>query len=72
MDDDKIVKAFDKFVDDKFAESEDILRTQIKQAVNDHLKDTLSLKKDPIEIESDDPDNDNSDDPDNKDDDQDD
>ncbi len=49
MDTEKIVNAFDKFVDDKFADSEDILRTQIKQAVNDNLKDKLSLEKDPID-----------------------
>ena len=48
MDDKKIVTAFDKFVDKKFAESEDILRTEIKQSVNDHLKSKLELKEDPI------------------------
>jgi hypothetical protein len=51
MNDDKIVSAFDKFVDDKFAESEDEIRLEIKKAVNDHLKDKLSLEKDPITID---------------------
>ena len=48
MDKDKIVDAFDKFVDERFADSEDTIRTEIKQAVNDHLKDKLELEKDPI------------------------
>jgi hypothetical protein len=62
MDKEKIVKAFDKFVDDKYAESEEILRKEIKSAINDHLKNKLELQKDPIEIEPDDTDNvDNSD-----------
>jgi hypothetical protein len=62
MDKEKIVKAFDKFVDDKYAESEEILRKEIKSAINDHLKNKLELQKDPIEIEPDDTDDvDNSD-----------
>jgi len=56
MDNDKIVDAFDKFVDDKFADSEDILRDQIKHAVNDHLKNKLSLEKNPVEGINNDPD----------------
>ena len=56
MDKEKIVKAFDKFVDDKYAESEEILRKEIKSAINDHLKNKLELQKDPIEIEPDDTD----------------
>ena len=60
MDKEQIVKAFDKFVGDKYAESEEILRKEIKTAINDHLKDKLELQKDPIEIESDDPDPDNT------------
>jgi hypothetical protein len=53
MDKEQIVKAFDKFVDDKYAESEEILRKEIKTAINDHLKDKLELQKDPIEIDND-------------------
>jgi len=53
MDSDKIVTAFDKFVDDRYAESEDDLRSEIRKAVNDHLKDKLSLENDPIEGVSD-------------------
>jgi len=48
MDKEKIEKAFNKFVDDKYAESEDILRQQIRTAVNDHLKAKLELQNDPI------------------------
>jgi len=48
MDRDKIVAAFNAFEKEKFTDSEDILRAEIKQAVNDHLKDTLGLDKDPI------------------------
>jgi len=53
MDKDKIVQAFDKFVDDKYAESEEILRKEIKSAINDHLKDKLELEDDPIPVETD-------------------
>lgn len=49
MDKDKIVNAFDAFVDEKYADSEDILRTELKQAVNDFLKTKLDLKVDPIQ-----------------------
>jgi len=48
MDKEKIVQAFDKFEKEKYSDSEDILRTEIRQAVNDHLKDKLGLKNDPI------------------------
>jgi hypothetical protein len=48
MDKENVVKAFDKFEREKFTDSEDILRAEIRQAVNDHLKDKLGLKKDPI------------------------
>lgn len=48
MDKENVVKAFDKFEKEKYTDSEDILRQEIKQAVNDHLKDTLNLKTDPI------------------------
>jgi hypothetical protein len=61
MDKEKIVKAFDKFVGDRYAESEEILRKEIKTAINDHLKDKLDLQKDPIEIEPDDQDDTDSD-----------
>lgn len=49
MDKDKIVNAFDAFVDEKYADSEDILRKELKQAVNDFLKTKLELKADPIQ-----------------------
>lgn len=48
MDKEKIVQAFDAFEKEKYSDSEDILRAEIKQAVNDHLKDKLGLKTDPI------------------------
>ncbi len=55
MDKDKIVSAFDKFVDDRYAESEDDLRSEIRKAVNDHLKDKLSLEDNPVEGVEDNP-----------------
>ena len=48
MEKEKIVKAFDAFEKEKYTDSEDILRGEIKQAVNDHLKDELGLKDDPL------------------------
>ena len=53
MDNEKIVTAFDKFVDDRYAESEEDLRSEIRKAVNDHLKNKLSLENDPIDISDD-------------------
>lgn len=52
MDKKKIVSAFDAFVDEKYADSEEILRTELKQAVNDFLKNKLELSKDPIQSPS--------------------
>jgi len=49
MDKDKIVKAFDAFVDEKYADSEETLRTELRQAVNDFLKGKLELTVDPIQ-----------------------
>jgi hypothetical protein len=49
MDKDKIVKAFDAFVDERYADSEEILRVELKQSVNDFLKTKLQLAKDPIQ-----------------------
>ena len=48
MDKEKIVQAFDAFEKEKYMDSEDIIRTEIRQSVNDHLKDRLELKNDPI------------------------
>ena len=45
----KIVKAFDEFVDEKYADSEETLRGELRQAVNDFLKDKLELDTDPIQ-----------------------
>jgi len=52
MDKEKIVDAFDKFVNDEYSDSEEILRKEIKQSVNDHLKTKLELEKDPIVIDT--------------------
>ncbi len=49
MDKDKIVGAFDAFVDERYADSEEILRVELKQAVNDFLKSKLQLTADPIQ-----------------------
>jgi hypothetical protein len=48
MDKEKVGQAFDAFEKEKYTDSEDIIRGEIKQAVNDHLKDKLGLKEDPI------------------------
>ncbi len=48
MNKETITKAFDEFEKGKYTDSEDTLRGEIKQAVNDHLKGKLGLKKDPI------------------------
>lgn len=50
MEKEQIVKAFSDFVDKKYSDSEDTLRSAIKQEVNDHLKTKLELKNDPIYI----------------------
>lgn len=50
MDKEKIVQAFDQFEKEKYTDSEDTIRGEIKQAVNDHLKDKLGLKNDPIVV----------------------
>ena len=52
MDNEKIRQAFDAFEKEKYTDSEDIIRGEIKQAVNDHLKDELGLKNDPIVTKS--------------------
>lgn len=50
MDKEKIVQAFNAFEDERYTDSEEILRGQIKQAVNDKFKETLGLKNDPIVV----------------------
>ena len=67
METDNIKKAFDAFVDEKYADSEETLRTELRQAVNDFLKGKLDLTADPIQTAATDDDSD-----DNKDDDSDD
>jgi hypothetical protein len=56
MNRDKIVKAFDEFVDEKYADSEETLRGELRQAVNDFLKNKLELDADPIQSVVDDTD----------------
>ncbi|MCK5020797.1 MAG: hypothetical protein KAS32_27495 [Candidatus Peribacteraceae bacterium] len=51
MDVEKIVKAFDEFSDGKYADSEDTIRSEVRQTVNDFLKTKLDLVKDPIQPE---------------------
>jgi hypothetical protein len=59
VDKEKIKDAFNKFVDDEFMDSKDILKKEFQKAKNDKLKQELELTKDPIEIEDDpDPDED--------------
>ena len=53
-DKEKIRDAFDAFQNEKFMDSEEILKQEIKQSINDHLKDKLKLKNDPIVSASDD------------------
>lgn len=49
MNKDNIVKAFDDFVEEKYADSEEGIRTELRQAVNDFLKGKLDLMADPIQ-----------------------
>jgi hypothetical protein len=51
---DKIKQAFNDFEDEKYTNSSDILRKEIKQDINNFLKDKLQLKNDPLKIETDD------------------
>ena len=51
MNKEKIVKAFDDFVEERYGDSEDTLRREIQQAVSDHLKDKLQLKNDLVKKE---------------------
>jgi len=53
MDTEKIKTAFDKFVEDDFLGSKEILRKEILKKKNDYLKDKLNLQKDVIKIEDD-------------------
>ena len=62
MNRDKIVKAFDEFVDEKYADSEETLRGELRQAVNDFLKNKLELDTDPIQSVADDTDDAGADD----------
>lgn len=49
MEMENVKKAFDEFVDEKYADSEETLRTELRQAVNDFLKGKLDLAADPIQ-----------------------
>lgn len=62
VDKEKIKDAFNKFVDDEFMDSKDILKKEFQKAKNDKLKQELELTKDPIEVEDDNPDTDTDDD----------
>lgn len=44
-----VQKAFDDFVEEKYADSEETLRGELRQAVNDFLKGKLELAADPIQ-----------------------
>ncbi len=50
----KIKQAFNDFSNDKFLDAEEVLKKVIKKGVNDHLKDKLHLKNDPLIIPDDD------------------
>lgn len=49
MNKDVIKKAFDEFEDDKFTDSKEKLKGEIRQGVNDYLKTKLGLEKDPLD-----------------------
>jgi len=51
MDTDKIKDALDKFEDDDFVGSRDVLSQEIKKAKNNYLKDKLGLKNDIEEVD---------------------
>ncbi len=51
---DKIKSAIKDFSNDKFMDAEETLKGVINQKVNDHLKDKLNLKNDPLDLPKDD------------------
>lgn len=46
-----VKKAFDEFENEEYTKSSETLRNEIKNSVNDFLKDKLNLKNDPLDIE---------------------
>ena len=54
MDKEQIKKAFDEFEDENYIDAEETLKSQLKQAKNDFLKDKLDLENDVEEIEAED------------------
>ncbi len=50
----KIKQALDKFEEDDFVSSKDILARELKKKINDYLKDKTKVEKDPIEVKDDD------------------
>lgn len=44
-------KAFNDFVDDKYSDSEESIRSSVKDAINKKIKEKLNLKSDPINID---------------------
>jgi hypothetical protein len=53
IDKEKLKDAFNKFVEDDFVSSKEILKKEFKKAKNDKLKTDLDLKEDPIKIDDD-------------------
>ena len=50
IDTEQIKKALNHFENDEFVDAKEILQTQVANAKNDYIKNTLGLKKDPIEV----------------------
>jgi len=48
----KVKQAFNDFEDDKFTNSSDTLKQEIRKDMNTFLKDKLGLKNDPLEVET--------------------
>ncbi len=57
MDKQEIKKALDKFEDEDFVSSKDLLAKELKKKINSYIKDKTQLTKDPVDnVEDDEPD----------------
>jgi hypothetical protein len=49
----KIKQALDKFEEDDFVSSKDILARELKKKINKYIKDKIHVEKDPIDVPKD-------------------
>lgn len=54
MDKKEIKKALDKFEDEDFVSSKDLLAKELKKKINSYIKDKTQLTKDPVDDVEDD------------------